>query len=149
MGLWLKNLAIGTPGGKLHDIIAGKLPYGIFGIYLNAGHLIHMDEWLSSPIWPGSQIKIRSGMALQIDIIPSSPLYFSTRMEDGIVIADSTLRDEIRRQFPACFERIRARRSFMTDVLGFEIGEELLPLSNIAGIVPPYFLKPERVFTLK
>ena len=42
---------------------------------------------------------------MQVDVIPSSPIYFSTRMEDGVVIADETLRRQIQEQFPESMNR--------------------------------------------
>lgn len=145
---WYGLLRIGTAGQDLDRLIREHLPFEKFGIYLNPGHLIHLDEWVSSPIFPGSDIPIHSGMAMQVDVIPSSATYFSTRMEDGVVIADGDLRKTLGDQYPECFERIKKRRTFMTEVLGIELPEEVLPLSNIPAIVPPFFLKPEIVFTL-
>ena len=45
----------------------------------------------------GSEIPVASGMAIQVDVIPQSRKYFSTRMEDGLVIADAELRSEAER----------------------------------------------------
>lgn len=149
MSDWFNLLRIGTPGGKLASLVAERLPYDKFGIYLNAGHLIHLDEWLSSPIYPGSDVPLHSGMAIQVDVIPSSAAYFSTRMEDGVVIADQALRQALKDRFPACFSRCQDRRAFMTDVLGIELPEEVLPLANIPAIVPPYFLEPNTVLAIE
>jgi hypothetical protein len=149
MSEWYKMLAIGTPGGALARLIEHELPYEKFGIYLNAGHLIHLDEWLSSPVYPGSPLPIRSGMVLQVDVIPDSPIYFSTRMEDGVAIADHSLREQIRTEYPDCFARCQARRDFITDTLGLELPEEVLPLSNIPAIVPPFLLAPNTVLALE
>ena len=38
------------------------------------------------------------------------------------------------------------RRAFMGDVLGIRLKPEVLPLSNLAGAMPPYWLSPDRVF---
>jgi hypothetical protein len=149
MSEWYHMLSIGTPGGALARLIAHELPYERFGIYLNAGHLIHLDEWLSSPIYAGSALPIRSGMVIQVDVIPDSEVYFSTRMEDGVAIADRTLRQQIEAQYPDCFARCQARRRFMTDTLGIDLPEEVLPLSNMPAIVPPYFLKPNTVLAME
>jgi Xaa-Pro aminopeptidase len=148
MAEWFALLKIGTPGGKLSALIAEKLPFERFGIFLNPGHLIHLDEWLSSPIYPGSEIPLRSGMAIQVDVIPSSPLYFSTRMEDGVVLADAELRRSLKALYPACFARCAKRRAFMIDVLGIDVSEEVLPLSNMPTIVPPFFLRPNQIFAV-
>ncbi|UCC65459.1 MAG: hypothetical protein JSV36_10620 [Anaerolineae bacterium] len=149
MSEWYSLLRIGTPGGDLARLVNEKLPFEKYGIYLNAGHLIHLDEWVSSPIYPDSDVPIHSGMAIQADVIPSSPVYFSTRMEDGVVIADEELRRQLREQFPACFSRCQARRDFMIRVLGLEVPEEVLPLANIPAIVPPFFLAPNTILAME
>lgn len=149
MSEWFDRLCIGTPGGELAHLIAEKLPFDKFGIFLNPGHLIHLDEWLSSPIYAGSQVPIHSGMAMQVDVIPSSPIYTSTRMEDGVVIADETLRREVQEHFPDCFARCMKRRDFMANVLGIPLPEEILPLSNIPAIVPPFFLNPNAILAME
>ncbi len=149
MSEWFGLLRIGTPGGELARLVNERLPFERFGIFLNAGHLIHLDEWVSSPIYPGSDVPIHSGMVMQVDVIPSSPVYSSTRMEDGVVIADQALRRRVQEQFPGCFARCRKRREFMTEVLGIPLPEEILPLSNIPAIVPPFFLSPNTILALE
>ena len=149
MGEWFGMLKIGTPAGKLHSLISERLPFDKFGIFLNPGHLIHLDEWVSSPVYEDSELELRSGMALQVDVIPSSGVYFSTRMEDGIVLADSALQAEIRARFPACYDRCLQRRNFMQEILGIPVPGEALPLSNIPAVVPPFFLKPNLIFALE
>lgn len=146
---WFGMLRIGVEGGRIHKYIMDTLPPKKFGIFLNPGHLIHMDEWTSSPIYKSSRVKIASGMVMQSDVIPSSRVYFSTRMEDGYAVADSALRAKLKKQFPKCFRRIAARRKFMERTLGIPLPEEVLPLSNICGIAPPYMLRPEVVITAR
>jgi hypothetical protein len=146
---WYGLLRIGTPGDALARLVDERLPFERFGITLNAGHLIHLDEWLSSPIYLGSDLPLRSGMAIQVDVIPTSPIYFSTRMEDGLVLADSSLRAELQAGYPECYARCQRRREFMIEVLGINLPEEVLPLSNIPAIVPPFFLKPNMVLALE
>ena len=148
MSEWHSLLRIGTLGDELARLVEDKLPFEKYGIFLNAGHLIHLDEWVSSPIYPGSNIPLRSGMVMQTDIIPTSSVYYSTRMEDGVVIADEDLRRQLKQDFPECFVRCSKRRRFMIDVLGIDLPEEVLPLSNIPAIVPPFFLEPNTIFTL-
>ena len=148
MAEWFKLLKIGTPGGKLSALISEKLPFDRFGIFLNPGHLIHLDEWLSSPIYPGSDVPLGSGMAIQVDVIPSSPTYFSTRMEDGVVLADAELRRNLQILHPDCFARCQKRRTVMIDVLGIDLPEEVLPLSNMPAIVAPFFLRPHQIFAV-
>lgn len=149
MSEWFALLKPGIPGDQLWRLIHERLPFERFGIFLNPGHLIHLDEWLSSPIYANSDVPLHSGMAIQVDVIPSSPVYASTRMEDGLVLADKELRKQLSDAFPDCYARCQKRRKFMTDVLGIELPEEVLPLSNIPAIVPPFFLAPNEVFALE
>ncbi|MBT5186025.1 MAG: M24 family metallopeptidase [Kordiimonadaceae bacterium] len=149
MNIWFSELKVGTKGAVLHDAIHDRLPFEKFGIFLNAGHLIHLDEWVSSPIYKNSDLEICSGMMMQVDVIPSSPTYGSTRMEDGVVIANAQLRSNLKEKYPDCYARCQARRRFMIEVLGMDVPEDVLPLSNIPAIVPPWFLSPNKVIGLR
>ena len=149
MGEWFNMLKTGMQGGKIEKLISKNLPYKKYGIYLNPGHLIHLDEWVSSPIYKSSDIELHSGMYMQVDIIPSSEVYYSTRMEDGVVIADKALQKQIKTQYPDCYNRCMKRREFMINVLGIDLPDEILPLSNIPAIVQPYLLNPNLIFALE
>jgi Xaa-Pro aminopeptidase len=149
MAEWFRLLQIGTPGGRLAALIAERLPFERFRIFLNPGHLIHLDEWVSSPIYRGSDVPLRSGMAIQVDVIPISPVYFSTRMEDCVVLADAELRGSLAALYPACYARCKQRRNFMIDVLGIDLPQEVLPLSNTPAIVAPFFLSPNQIFAVR
>jgi hypothetical protein len=146
---WFKLLRIGSPGGALWHLIHEMLPEETFGISLNPGHLIHMDEWLSSPIFRDSHIRLHSGMVVQSDVIPVSQHYFSTRMEDGYAIADTSLQRQIQQEYPEAYARCLRRRDFMKECLGFDLGDEVLPLSNMSAIVPPYFFDPNTILALE
>ncbi|MBI4932421.1 MAG: M24 family metallopeptidase [Actinobacteria bacterium] len=145
---WLAMMVPGTRGGDVYDLIHRRLPDDVYGIDLNPGHLIAYEEWMSSPIAAGSDDPLRSGMVLQIDIIPTHPVYFSTRMEEGIVIADESLQAELDARHPEVIGRCRARRAFMRDTLGFDVPDTVLPLSDVAGMVTPWFLRPDLVVAL-
>ena len=69
---WYGALHVGQKGGALQEIIDRQLGDPFFGIFLNPGHQIHLDEWVNSPVGPGSDIELASGMALQVDIIPAT-----------------------------------------------------------------------------
>lgn len=146
---WYENLKIGTRGGILQENIDCHLPFEDFEVFLNPGHLIHYDEWVSSPIYKDSNDEIRSGMYIQTDIIPRSSKYYSSRMEDGIIIADMALQKSLKVHYPDVHNRCMLRRKFMMEVLGFNLPREILPLSNIPAIVPPFFLNYKQVLSLK
>ncbi len=147
---WYEHISIGVKGGELYDIIHKHLGDPFFGVGLNPGHLIHLDEWVHSPIYKGSDLQLRSGMALQVDVIPAthSP-YVSTNIEDGIALADDDLRADFERKYPEAWGRIQARRRFMQDVLGLRLKPEVLPFSNIPGYLPPYLLSPGMAMRVK
>lgn len=149
MAKWFSALKIGAPGSIFHDIIHDNLPHEQFGIFLNAGHLIHLDEWVSSPIFEGSDLQVKSGMVFQVDVIPTSAIYGSTRMEDGIFIADQYLQQQLIEKYPGCFARCVARRDFMRNILGFDISDDVFPMSNMPAIVSPWFLAPEKILVLR
>jgi hypothetical protein len=137
---WLERLSVGASGADLHAWIAESLPFGDFGVYLNAGHLIHNEEWLSSPVYAGSELELHSGMLLQSDIIPGSKVYGSSmRMEDTYAIADDALLGDLAALYPDCYRRCEARRAHMRDALGIRLQPGVLALSNLAGIVNPFW----------
>ena len=47
---WYEAIGIGVTGGELFDVVHRRLGDPFFGVGLNPGHLIHLDEWLHSPI---------------------------------------------------------------------------------------------------
>jgi hypothetical protein len=146
---WYEALHVGQRGGVLQEIIDRRLGDPFFGIFLNPGHQLHLDEWVGSPVWRGSEVELRSGMAMQVDIIPATGTpWFTTNIEDGIALADATLRAAFQAGYPDAWARIEARRAFMHDGLGIVLHPDVLPLSNLAAALPPFLLRPDRVLTL-
>ena len=143
---WYETVGIGVPGGELDALVKRHLGDPFFGVLLNPGHLIHLDEWMNSPIYPGSGEPLLSGQAIQVDIIPAtnSP-YFTSNIEDGIALLDEPGRDELRDRYPEAWRRIEGRRAFMADVLGIRLKPEVLPFSNLASALPPFVLSPRRI----
>ena len=147
---WYEHIGIGVTGGELYDIVHGEIGDPFFGVTLNPGHYIHIDEWVHSPVTKGSSIKLKSGMAMQVDIIPGTGSeYHTINIEDGIALADETLRQELAQKFPDAWQRIQARRKFMKDVIGINLKPEVLPFSNIPAYLPPFILSGDKVLTVK
>jgi Xaa-Pro aminopeptidase len=146
---WYETLRVGLPGGALQAVVDRHLGDPFFGIFLNPGHQIHLDEWVNSPISPGSAIPLRSGMAFQVDIIPATGgPYFTTNIEDGIALADEALREQLAAAHPGAWARIEARRAFMADQLGIRLHADVLPFSNLPAYLPPFLLRPDRAMTV-
>jgi hypothetical protein len=146
---WYGALRVGQTGGALQAIIDRHLGDPFFGIFLNPGHQIQLDEWVNSPIAPGSTTELRSGMALQVDVIPATRgPYFTTNIEDGLALADESLRTTFAGTFPEAWRRIEARRRFMADALGIDLHPDVLPFSNLPAFLPPFLLRPDRAMTL-
>lgn len=145
---WYEALHVGQTGGALQAIVDRRLGDPFFGIFLNPGHQIHLDEWVNSPVSPGSSMELRSGMAMQVDIIPATGTrYFTSNVEDGIALADESLRAEFAESYPDAWKRIVNRRRFMGDALGIELHPDVLPLSNIPAYLVPFLLSPRRAMT--
>ncbi len=146
---WYETVGIGIEGGALHEAVHSRIGAPFFGLGLNPGHLIHLDEWLHSPIAKDSRIRLASGMALQVDVIPAthSP-WFTTNIEDGIALADADLRAEFAARFPEAWGRIDRRRGFMIDILGIRLKPEVLPFSNIPAYLPPFLLAPQQAMAV-
>jgi hypothetical protein len=146
---WYGALHVGQVGGELQRVVDRHLGDPFFGVHLNPGHQLHLDEWVNSPVFPGSRIELRSGMALQCDIIPATGTpYFTTNIEDGVALADESLRGELAAKYPTAWGRIQARRRFMADALGIDLHPDVLPFSNLAAHLTPFLLRPDRAMTL-
>jgi creatinase/prolidase-like protein len=146
---WYAALHIGQTGGALQAIVDQHLGDPFFGIFINPGHQIHLDEWVSSPIYRGSTVELRSGMALQVDVIPATGTdYFTTNIEDGIVLADGSLRDDLARLYPELWARVDQRRAFMAGSLGIDLHPDVLPLSNLPAVLAPFLLQPDRAMSI-
>ncbi len=147
---WLKSLRIGVTGGELYQTVDAGFPKTKYGWHLNPGHYIAADEWVSSPVFVGSAVPLGSGTYMQLDIIPSPPVpYFGGNMEDGYVLANEALRRELAEGFPDVYSRMQHRRRYMTETLGFELSEEVMPMSDLAGYYRPYLTNLQKGFIVE
>jgi hypothetical protein len=140
---WYETMRIGLTAGELYEVTASRIGDPFYGVFLNPGHYIHLDEWPSSPVVKDSTVEFVSGNAIQLDIIPGTgTAYHTAQIEDGIVLADAELRGALQSAYPDAWARIQARRTMLGEVFGIELHEEVLPLSNAAGYLPPFWLAP-------
>lgn len=147
---WYETIGIGVTGGEIHKTVHNIIGEPFFGVTLNPGHLIHLDEWVSSPVTKTSKQKFASGMAVQCDIIPATgTAYFTTNIEDGVALADEKLRAEFSQKYPEAWTRIEARRKFMREQVGIQLRPEVLPFSNLCAYLAPFFLSPRSALQLR
>lgn len=146
---WLEHIHIGMRGRELYDMIETVLPKEVYHWSLNPGHLCAEEEWLSSPFFKDSEITLKSGMIVQIDIIPSVKGYGGAGAENGIALADENLRKAIRDRYPAVWERIGKRRQYLEEVLHLSLHPEVLPLADNVAYYRPFFLNKECAFIME
>jgi hypothetical protein len=145
---WYETIDIGVAGGELDAQVRSSLATAGLSLALNPGHLIHNEEWLNTPIYPGSAECLRSGQAVQCDILPSTADgVFTSAMEDGILLLDEASRFAFAERYPAAWDRIGARRTFMEETLGIRLKQSVLPTSNIPAYLPPFLLNPQRILS--
>lgn len=146
---WYSTIGIGVAGRQVWRAVMDSLEKESFRPLVNPGHLIGHEEWTHSPFRQDSDERLRSGMALQSDIIPYPvPAGWAVNAEDTLALADADLRADIASRFPAMAGRIESRRRYMNEVLGMELRPEVLPLSPSCGYVPPSWSAPSHVCVL-
>ncbi|MBA7575439.1 hypothetical protein ES708_17269 [subsurface metagenome] len=146
---WYEALAIGMQGGDVYHEVLSEIGHKKeeLGISLNLGHFIHSDEWTNSPFFESSSFKLKSGMAIQCDIIaaPGEP-YIGVHVEDGLVLADEKLRISLQELYPDSWKRIQCRRTYIKNIIGINLVEEVLPFSDIQATLNPFLGNIEVAF---
>jgi hypothetical protein len=144
---WYEKVRVGAQARAVVQAVDRVRNRKLYDFAVNPGHYLHLDEWVHSPFTDESEVRLRSGMMLQMDIIPVSRGPFCcTNAEDGIVLADDTLQQELENSYPEVWRRIVARREFMRTELNIQIHDSLLPLSNIPGWLPPFAMDLNKAF---
>lgn len=144
--LWYESLSLEANTNKIYTEVIDILGDKKFGVTLNPGHQIHLEEWINSPFREDVTFTLESGMVLQCDIIafPGKP-FGGIHVEDTVAIADSRFRDCLRLEYNETWERIKIRQDMMRNILGIHICEDVLPLSNIQAVLHPFLLNPEYI----
>lgn len=146
---WLETVHIGMKGKEVYRLIEGVLPKAQYGWHLNPGHYVADEEWMASPIYPDSDVELKSGMMLQVDIIPSVQGMSGTSAEGGVVLADEELQQTIMQTYPELWTRFENRRKYVTQVLGIELHEDILLMGNATPYLRPYLLDKDKAIHLK
>ncbi|MEN4798218.1 MULTISPECIES: M24 family metallopeptidase [Pantoea] len=143
---WYDAADIGVSGGELFGRVTDALAQGGLRPALNPGHLVGHDEWVNTPVRPGSTERIRSGMPFQVDVIPTPVADgWALNCEDAVTFADADLRLELSQAYPDVWRRIEARRRFMQQELGVGLRPSALPLSNTPLCLPPCWLAADQL----
>ena len=147
VAVWMEMIGIGVVGKEIYKTMQDVLPQEEHGWGLCPGHLIGIEEWLASPITPVSDVKLCSGMLMQMDIIVDYPDHFGANAEDCFAIADEDLRKELAEKYPETWARMQNRRAWIKNELGIELKEEILPMSDMCADYRPYIFN--RAYGLK
>ena len=143
---WHETVKIGALGGEVFDAVNNKR--SLFEFLLDPGHQLHYDEFNNTYFKHGNTTKLRSGMMIQCDIIPVMTVPNTyVNIEDGVALADAELRTQLQNEYPQLWERVVKRRAYLTDVIGVNIDESLLPMSNTPLWHTPYALDQSLAFT--
>jgi hypothetical protein len=144
--LWYESLAIGVETGLITERVVNALAkHGIRSL-LNPGHIVQLEEWVNSPFALRARRQLRSGMALQRDIMPvANDPGDVANCEDTHAVADESLRAELAERYSIMWPRATSRRSFMTEELAFDLAPEVLPFSDRQAAVPAGLLSLEHL----
>lgn len=137
---WLQTIHVGCSGDEIYKLIESVLPKSQYNWSLNPGHLCADEEWLSSPIYEGSKTKLKSGMILQYDIIPSMQGYAGVSCEGGICLADEQLRNKLRSKYPEKYKSFEQRKQYMSETLGINVSDDVLFMGNADMFYRPFLL---------
>ena len=87
-------------------------------------------------------------MMLQCDFTARPPKYapLGVHIEDGVILADKSLAGEMEQKAPKSMKRMLARQQFMREKLGIKLKDEVLPTSDLAGLLFPFLATPDSVF---
>lgn len=146
---WLENVQCGLKGKDIYQLINQVLPKAEYHWSLCPGHLTADEEWMSSPIYEGSDEVLRSGMIFQIDIIPSIKGYAGTSAESTVVLADEELRQEIQKCSPGLWKRIIQRRNYIEQELNIQLNKDILPMCSTVAYLRPFLLNKNKAMSVK
>ncbi|KAF6608257.1 MULTISPECIES: Xaa-Pro peptidase family protein [unclassified Lactococcus] len=146
---WLENISIGMLGNDFYKMIDKNLPKAKYNWHLNPGHYVADEEWMASPFYKNSKVKIASGMIFQIDIIPSVEGLAGVSAEECVAIADQSLKNELKNEYPELWQRIITRRNYLINELNINLSPDVLPLSNTVGYLRPFLLEKSKALKVK
>ncbi|MDR2110607.1 MAG: M24 family metallopeptidase [Spirochaetaceae bacterium] len=146
---WLAALKTGVTGGELYSAVMDIIGGGEFGVTLNPGHYIGMDEWTNSSCSPGSNLPVVSASVLQTDIIAARADPVMTAIcEDTVIVADEDFRAALKQAYPGVYARIEKRTEMVRKTLNIPVSGDVLAVSPLTGVMFPYMLNTSLVYAL-
>ena len=87
-------------------------------------------------------------MLVQCDFTARPAAYgcIGVHIEDGVVLADGETRERLRAMAPDSYQRMVNRREFMRQVLGIDLADEVLPTSDLCGVLHPFLADLNQIF---
>ena len=146
---WYETLHVGTTGNELHSAVHSIIGGPEFGVTLNVGHYTGADEWVNALSYAGSEFTVPDGAYMQADIIASvnDPVRVAI-CEDGVIVAGEKLREAVSKEYPEVWKRIEQRKEKMRTVIGINLADDVLPLSNMNAVMFPFMLNLGQIFGL-
>lgn len=145
---WLQNVSVGKKGLEIYDLIESVLPKKDYHWSLCPGHLVADEEWLSSPIYSGSQEVLKSGMIFQIDIIPSISGYQGTSAESTVLLLSEEDQERLSKTYPKLYRKMVNRKQYIKNNLGIELNNDLLPMGSTLAYLRPFLLNKKEALKL-
>jgi len=144
---WYEALGLGVTGGQVWQAVQEVIDLREFGVVLSPGHLIHTEEWMNSPFSQDDPALLRSGMLLQCDFTARPAAFggLGVHIEDGVILADEATRQAIWALAPKSYARMLERQRFMRAVLGIRLRDEVLPTSDLCGMLHPFLATHDAV----
>jgi Xaa-Pro aminopeptidase len=145
---WHEGIRIGMTGDDAYRMLAEACRIEGLRATLFVAHLQDWEDCPNTPMRPGLDRPLRSGMVLAVDMfVDANGPQRMIHCEDTVALADDELRAELRDRYPDVWRRIADRRDFLVHQLGIEVSPDILPFSVIPAYLPPLWLAPDMALT--
>ncbi len=149
MCTWYESISVGSRCADSYAAVYDNISHEEHGITLNPGHNVWTEEWLNSSFYKDSPYTIKDGELLQADIIASMDNPVRTSIcEDTIAVAGEGLREQLKNEYPETYDRIITRRENIRKLVGINLSDDVLPLSNLVGAYFPFMLDTSKFFAI-
>jgi hypothetical protein len=146
---WYEGVRVGMTGDSAYRMLTEACRIEGLRSTLFVAHLQDWEDCPNSPMRPGIQRPLRSGMLLAVDIfVDANGPQGMVHCEDTVALADIELRAELSDRYPEVWRRVEGRRRFLVERLGIDVNPDILPFSVIPAYLPPLWLAPEMALAM-